>query len=120
MNKDYANTFTGSYGKQLPMSAQPMLNAAIRAHFFNMSYPEVFCEGDVCSNQIVNVRDKCSGIKCNKDYCNGLDLEAVDPGVGAALGATVGGTIGIFIILILLSCLCRPKTGSIEIDNDAG
>lgn len=67
----------------------------------------------------MTVRDKCDGVLCNKDYCeDGLSLEGLDPGWGVAGGATVAGTCGIFIILILCSCFCRPKSGSVQIEND--
>lgn len=97
------------YGAQISMSTQPMLNAAIRSHLFDKDYVNVFCDGGVCSNNIVSVRDKCTGVLCNKDYCDGISLESLDPGFVPAVAGTIGGTIGIFIILIICSCCCRPK-----------
>lgn len=108
-DNDFANTYTKPYGAQLSMSAQPMLNAAIRSHFNDLDYVNVFCEGGVCNNNIVTVRDKCSGFDCNKDYCDGISLEGLDPGVVPAISGTIGGTIGIFILMIIFSCCCRPK-----------
>ena len=100
------------------MNAQIMLNAAARSHFYDKDYTSSLCEGGVCNDGVVKVMDKCTGVLCNKDYCNGTVLDEYDFGIVPAFAGTVGGTVGIFLILLLCSCFCKPKPSQIQIDND--
>lgn len=74
LSDNFKDAYTAPYGSQMSMAAQPMLNAAIRSHFGGKDYVNVFCDGGVCNNNVVSVRDKCTGVICNKDFCGGLAL----------------------------------------------